>query len=108
MLEKADQPIEPKEEIKEEETVEPAITLSNEEKDLFARLVEAEAKGESYEGKVAVATVVLNRLESPEFPDTVTNVINEVVGAPMPFHLYKTVKSISLHQMSQNEQWMKH
>ena len=85
MLEKADQPIEPKEEIKEEETAEPAITLSNEEKDLFARLVEAEAKGESYEGKVAVATVVLNRLESPEFPDTVTNVINEVVGSAYAF-----------------------
>ena len=85
MLEKSDQPIEPKEEIKEEETAESAISLSNEEKDLFARLVEAEAKGESYEGKVAVATVVLNRLESPEFPDTVTNVINEVVGSAYAF-----------------------
>lgn len=80
-----DQPIEPKEEIIEEEIVEPAISLSNEEKDLFARLVEAEAKGESYEGKVAVATVVLNRLESPEFPDSVTNVINEVVGSAYAF-----------------------
>jgi N-acetylmuramoyl-L-alanine amidase len=89
MLKKVDQPIEPKEEIKEEikeeETVEPAISLSNEEKDYFARLVEAEAKGESYEGKVAVATVVLNRVESPEFPDTVTNVINEVVGNAYAF-----------------------
>ena len=77
--------IENKEETKEEETVEPAISLSNEEKDFLARLVEAEAKGESYEGKVAVATVVLNRLESPEFPDTVTNVINEVVGSAYAF-----------------------
>jgi N-acetylmuramoyl-L-alanine amidase len=85
MLEKAEQPIEPQAEIKEVETAEPAITLSNEEKDLFARLVEAEAKGESYEGKVAVATVVLNRLGSPEFPDTVTNVINEVVGSAYAF-----------------------
>ncbi|WP_338452600.1 cell wall hydrolase [Niallia oryzisoli] len=82
---KVDQQIEPKEEIKEAETVEPAISLSNEEKDLFARLVEAEAKGEPYEGKVAVATVVLNRVESPEFPDTVTNVINEVVGNAYAF-----------------------
>jgi spore germination cell wall hydrolase CwlJ-like protein len=77
--------IENKEETKEEETVEPAISLSNEEKDFLARLVEAEAKGESYEGKVAVATVVLNRVESPEFPDTVTNVINEVVGNAYAF-----------------------
>lgn len=63
----------------------PAVTISNEEKDLFARLVEAEAKGESYEGKVAVATVVLNRVDSPEFPDTVTEVINEVVGDAYAF-----------------------
>jgi N-acetylmuramoyl-L-alanine amidase len=63
----------------------PAVSISNEEKDLFARLVEAEAKGESYEGKVAVATVVLNRVESPEFPNTVTEVINEVVGDAYAF-----------------------
>lgn len=63
----------------------PAVSISNEEKDLFARLVEAEAKGESYEGKVAVATVVLNRVESPEFPNTVTEVIHEVVGDAYAF-----------------------
>jgi N-acetylmuramoyl-L-alanine amidase len=63
----------------------PAVSISNEEKDLFARLVEAEAKGESYEGKVAVATVVLNRVDSPEFPNTVTEVINEVVGTAYAF-----------------------
>ena len=51
-------------------------TVSSEEKDLMARLVNAEAKGECYEGKVAVATVVLNRVDSPKFPDTITEVIN--------------------------------
>lgn len=65
--------------------VQPAVSISNEEKDLFARLVEAEAKGESYEGKVAVATVVLNRVESPHFPNTITEVINEVVGDAYAF-----------------------
>lgn len=63
----------------------PAVSISIEEKDLFARLVEAEAKGESYEGKVAVATVVLNRVDSPEFPNTVTDVIHEVVGEAYAF-----------------------
>jgi N-acetylmuramoyl-L-alanine amidase len=72
-------------EIAAPEPASPAVTISNEEKDLFARLVEAEAKGESYEGKVAVATVVLNRVESPEFPNTVTEVINEVVGEAYAF-----------------------
>ncbi|MFP7300179.1 cell wall hydrolase [Neobacillus niacini] len=73
------------EEVKQPEPETPAVSISNEEKDLFARLVEAEAKGESYEGKVAVATVVLNRVESPEFPDTVSGVINEVVGDAYAF-----------------------
>ncbi|HHY09364.1 MAG TPA: LysM peptidoglycan-binding domain-containing protein [Firmicutes bacterium] len=45
------------------------------EKELLARLVYAEAAGESLEGKIAVAAVVLNRVRSPVFPDTVTDVI---------------------------------
>ncbi|MBB6447415.1 cell wall hydrolase [Bacillus benzoevorans] len=63
----------------------PAVSISNEEKDLLARIVEAEAKGESYEGKVAVATVVLNRVESPEFPNSITEVIYQVVGKSYAF-----------------------
>ena len=51
-------------------------TLTSQEKDLLARLVNAEAKGEPYKGKVAVATVVLNRVDSSKFPNTVTGVIN--------------------------------
>ncbi|WP_328515433.1 cell wall hydrolase [Halobacillus yeomjeoni] len=51
------------------------VTLEEWEEDLLARLVEAEAKGESYAGKVAVATVVLNRVESPLFPDSLYGVI---------------------------------
>ncbi|WP_235867342.1 cell wall hydrolase [Priestia abyssalis] len=69
----------------EKEPIEPAISISAEEKDLFARLVEAEAKGESYEGKTAVATVVLNRVDSSEFPDTITGVIKQVVGKSYAF-----------------------
>lgn len=61
------------------------MTISNEEKDLFTRLVEAEAKGETYQGKVAVATVVLNRVDSPDFPSTITEVINQVVGKSYAF-----------------------
>ncbi|KUP06931.1 peptidoglycan-binding protein [Bacillus coahuilensis m2-6] len=50
-------------------------TITSSEKDLVARLVEAEAKGESYAGKVAVATVILNRVDSSLFPNTITGVI---------------------------------
>lgn len=51
------------------------ITAS--ERDLLARLVRAEAQGEPYAGKVAVATVVLNRVASKDFPNTITEVINQ-------------------------------
>ena len=42
---------------------------------LLARLVNGEARGESYTGQVAVAAVVLNRVESAEFPNTISGVI---------------------------------
>ncbi|MCR3923184.1 MAG: LysM peptidoglycan-binding domain-containing protein, partial [Firmicutes bacterium] len=53
--------------------------LSAGEFDLFARLVQSEAGGESYQGQVAVAAAVLNRVDSSRFPNTVTGVINQVV-----------------------------
>ena len=42
---------------------------------LLARLISAEARGEPYEGQVAVGAVVLNRVEHPSFPNTVSGVI---------------------------------
>ncbi|MBE6685752.1 MAG: cell wall hydrolase [Ruminococcaceae bacterium] len=45
--------------------------------ELLARLVWAEARGESFEGQLAVVEVVFNRVESPNFPDTVYDVIYE-------------------------------
>ncbi len=42
-------------------------SISEKEKDLMARLVTAEAGGESYKGKVAVAKVILNRVNAKRF-----------------------------------------
>lgn len=42
---------------------------------LLARLVHGEARGEPYRGKVAVAAVVLNRVRSASFPNTLAGVI---------------------------------
>ena len=42
---------------------------------MLARLAMAEAEGESLYGKAAVVKVALNRLESPQFPDTLQEVI---------------------------------
>ena len=46
-----------------------------EDKLLLARLIYGEGRGEPYEGQVAIGAVVLNRVESPDFPDTIRKVI---------------------------------
>lgn len=43
--------------------------------DLLARLISAEARGEPYTGQVAVGAVVLNRINSPAFPNSMSGVI---------------------------------
>lgn len=45
------------------------------ERQLLERLVEAEAGAESMTGKIAVVNVVLNRIKSDDFPDSITDVI---------------------------------
>lgn len=52
-------------------------TASNLDLNLLAHLVYAEARGEPYSGQVAVASVVLNRVKSTSFPNTVAGVIYE-------------------------------
>ena len=42
---------------------------------LLARLISAEARGEPYNGQVAVGAVVLNRMKHPSFPNTMSGVI---------------------------------
>jgi len=53
----------------------PEIELSFAERQLLARVVWAEARGESEEGQQAVAEVVLNRMASGDFPDDIRDVI---------------------------------
>ena len=52
-----------------------ALELSDADLTLLAQIVYLEARGEPYEGQVAVAEVVLNRVLSDAFPDTVSEVI---------------------------------
>ncbi len=51
----------------------PAATQAN--ISLLARIISAEARGEPYTGQVAVGAVILNRIEHPSFPDTLSGVI---------------------------------
>lgn len=48
---------------------------SSSEQQLLARLIYAEARGESYKGKVAVGAVALNRVRSSQFPNTLSGVV---------------------------------
>ena len=43
--------------------------------EMMARVVHGEARGETYEGKVAVAAVILNRMSTPGFPKNTYDVI---------------------------------
>jgi N-acetylmuramoyl-L-alanine amidase len=53
----------------------PEIYLSKDEENLFARLIYAESRGEPYRGMVAVGAVVLNRVRSSHFPNSIEQVI---------------------------------
>ena len=55
-------------------TVASATILSADHR-LLSKLVYAEARGETYKGQVAVAAVVLNRVASASFPNTISGVI---------------------------------
>ena len=48
---------------------------SNSDVYLLARLIHSEARGESYTGQVAVGAVVLNRVKSASFPNTISGVV---------------------------------
>ena len=49
--------------------------VSSSNLNLLSRVVYGEARGESYTGQVAVAAVVLNRVKSSSFPNTISGVV---------------------------------
>ena len=56
-------------------TYHPTMSVSNDEVWLLATIVDWEAGSESYQGKLAVANVVLNRVRSSKYAGTITGVI---------------------------------
>lgn len=58
----------------------PVIPFTQSDFDLLARLITAEADGEPYEAKVGVGAVVVNRVISKEFPNTISSVIYQVIN----------------------------
>jgi len=61
------------------------ISYTASEFDLLARLVMAEAENQPYSAKVGVAAVVVNRVKSKEFPNTISAVINQKISGYYQF-----------------------
>lgn len=63
------------EEYKEQQATEAAVNVGNGELNLLAAIIQCEAGGESHTGKVAVGAVIMNRVRSGQFPNTITEVV---------------------------------
>jgi peptidoglycan hydrolase CwlO-like protein len=62
-----------------------AIKNDSSDFDLLARLITAEAGGESYKAQVAVGAVVINRVESSSFPSSISDVITQKTNGSYEF-----------------------
>lgn len=51
------------------------ISAQEGELDLLAAIIQCEAGGESHEGKIAVGAVIMNRIRSGQFPNTISDVV---------------------------------
>ncbi|MCP8616284.1 LysM peptidoglycan-binding domain-containing protein [Salirhabdus salicampi] len=64
--------------------------LSQEDIEWLAKMIYSEARGESLEGQIAVGAVIMNRVESPLFPNTVKEVLFEQSNGVYQFTPAKT------------------
>jgi spore germination cell wall hydrolase CwlJ-like protein len=65
------------------------ISYSGSDVDLLAKLIEAEASGETMQAKIAVGAVVINRVQSKDWAPTISKVIHQKFGA---YHQFTPVK----------------
>lgn len=83
-------PEEQPEEVQEEISRYAALNVTEDDIDMLAALAWHEARGEPFDGQVAVVLTALNRCLSPEFPDTVEEVVFQKYGdvwqfSPAPY-----------------------
>ena len=74
------------------------LTLTNEERNLIAKLICMEAASEPFEGQQAVAEVVLNRLASGRFQNSIHNIIHAQDQFPSVKYLYKAKPDYSQYK----------
>lgn len=76
------------------------IPYSQSDLNLLARLVRAEAENQPYSAKVAVAAVVINRVQSNQFPNNIREVIFQRVNG---YHQFTPVKNGAISKASSQE-----
>lgn len=82
-----------------------ASSSSTSDLQLMARAINGEARGEPYEGQVAVGAVILNRVRSSSFPNTIAGVIYEpgaftaVADGQINVPIAEILLYIKLHEM---------
>lgn len=68
------------------------------------QITEAEAGGESHQGKVAVAASILNRVKSPDYPDTIKEVIFQVtLRNGVNYYQYSPVKDKRIYSVTPSQ-----
>lgn len=78
------------------------ISYSQSDVDLLARLITAEAEGEPYAGKLAVGAIVVNRVQSSSFPNSISSVVYQTINGYYQFtpvlngHIYKPASADSV------------
>lgn len=77
------------------------IYYTAEDRMLLAKLIHAEAEGEPYNGKVAVGAVVVNRIKSPIFPNTIKGVIYQIDD--QGFYQFSPVEDGRLYSATPNK-----
>lgn len=77
--------------------VHPSYWMTNDEYELFAKCVEAEAGTEGFTGKQYVVDVILNRVDSDKYPDTVKDVI-------MQKHQFEVVSNGRIYDVTPTEE----
>ena len=80
--------------------VHPSYWMTNDEYELFAKCVEAEAGTEGFIGKQYVVDVILNRVDSEKYPNTIKDVI-------MQKHQFEVVSNGRIYDVTPTEETYK-
>ncbi|MFD1779875.1 LysM peptidoglycan-binding domain-containing protein [Fredinandcohnia salidurans] len=75
--------------------------VNKEEVEWLAKMIHSEARGESLEGQIAVGAVIVNRVNSPLFPNTIKDVLFE---KSYGYYQFTPAENGALHTATPNDQ----